>query len=285
MGLYHLITGDYPFAAQWPPPRHRNAQWWMSETSRIIQDPRSPFKTHTRLNATSPQLRDLLHKILQKDHHNRPDPTECLQHPWFLRHDALPPPLSVGMLQNMKAYSEQPELKKAIFLYMAHQSTQPGLQELRSIFTYFDKTNKGALSSDTLRLVLQATGLNSLSVEGILYALDRDDSDAIHWTEFIAAVLCGRNEDPLALPQIRAAFSVFDRDCDGNVSADDILEALAPVNDPAAVEVWKKQIGQECARLSRRSPTGPYTKEHFEKFVSFRMRMSPGNSLFAGELM
>ena len=104
----------------------------------------------------------------------RPDAAACLEHPWFKKHEAAPPPLSVGITQCLEAYAGQPELKKAIFLLIAHMCTAPALGELRSIFTHFDTLNQGSLVSSDFREVLYKSGMSSLQVERIVHALDQD---------------------------------------------------------------------------------------------------------------
>merc|ERR1719203_2256184 len=108
-----------------------------------VQHPR-----HAKLVAASPELQDLLQKIFQKDPNLRPDAPAALAHPWFKMFESKPPPLSVGVIQCLEAYSWQPELKKSLFLLIAHQSTAPALQELRAVFTHFDVQNRGALNND-----------------------------------------------------------------------------------------------------------------------------------------
>merc|ERR1712154_731684 len=147
-------------------------------------------------------------------------------------------------VQCLEAYSWQPELKKALFLLIAHQSTAPVLQELRAIFTHFDVENKGALNNDIFREVLRKTDLSNLHVERILYALDRDNSGNVQWTEFLAAALC------IAVcrskPLVHAVFTVFDQDCDGRVNAEDLLNVFAKGEGSRP---WKNQISYECERL------------------------------------
>merc|ERR1712014_41738 len=98
----------------------------------------------------------------------RPDASECLEHPWFQDDEGEAPTLSVGVVQCLDAYSRLPELKKAIFLLMAHQSASPGLQELRAIFTHFDERNEGTLCSDGLRSVLAECNLRPAAADRVI---------------------------------------------------------------------------------------------------------------------
>ena len=104
----------------------------------------------------------------------RPDAAACLDHAWFKKHETAPPPLSVGITQCLDAYAGQPELKKAVFLLIAHMCTAPALSELRAIFTHFDTLNQGCLVSSDFRDVLYKSGMSPLQVERIVHALDQE---------------------------------------------------------------------------------------------------------------
>jgi len=245
------------------------------ETSRLIQDARTTYKPNPKLSTVSRECQDFLISIFQKDHNARRDAPGCLAHDWFRKFEELPPPLSIGITQCLEAYSCQPELKKALFLLIAHQSTAPALQELRAIFTHFDTSNRGALNCDILRGVLRKSDLSSVAVERVLYALDRDDSGNVQWTEFIAAALCVsvcRNA-----PLVHAAYNVFDVRGSNKVSPEDILAVLAKGEGK---ERWDRHIHAECQRLGSR-PGAPFQRSDFEKYIGSPMYTSAGHALRA----
>lgn len=271
--LYNLITGDYPFMATWPLPQGKTMEWWQEEVKKAIQQ--QPYRKHARLTKeiVSAECLDLLHQMLEKNEAQRPDAAKCLLHPWFNRFDESPPPLSVGVTQCLDAYSRQPELKKAIFLLIAHQCTTPALQELRRIFTHFDTSNTGSLSAASFREVLHRSGMPALHVERVLHGLDSDSSGTVGWTEFIAGALCisvcQRSE------LVAAAFSMFDHDRDGKIVIQD-LEAAFAIG--AAKTVWKKHLPHECAKIA---DSTSYTQEQFQKYVGQQMNIYAGDSLCA----
>ncbi|CAL1131914.1 unnamed protein product [Cladocopium goreaui] len=259
--LYNLLTGDYPFMATWPLPKGKTMEWWQSELTRSIQEDR--FRDNKLLPSWSPESLDLLRITLEKDVRNRPEAAGCLEHPWFTKHEAAPPPLSVGVTQCLEAYALQPEMKKAIFLLIAHMCTAPALQELRAIFTHFDVLNRGALSLSHFREVLFKSGMASLQVERITHALDQDKSGAVTWTEFLAAALCVsvcRNRR-----LVEAAFSVFDKDGDGKVSLEDFSDYFALGDER---EVWLRHLPRQLQIIGDKGPDGKYTKVAFsDRFV------------------
>merc|ERR1719162_564775 len=56
--LYNLITGQHPFCATWPPPPGRDAQWWNTETIKMIST--MAMAPHPELSKASYQCNSLL---------------------------------------------------------------------------------------------------------------------------------------------------------------------------------------------------------------------------------
>lgn len=271
--LYNLVTGDYPFMAPWPLPPGKDMDWWQAELERVICQ--EPFRPHKRFidGSVSPLCKSLLEQMLIKDPRTRPDAATCLEHPWFKSFSQTPPPLSVGVTQCLEAYSGQPELKKAIFLLIAHQCTKPVLTELREVFTHFDVHNRGALTVTSFHEVLRSTGISSLQAERIVHALDKDDSGTVEWTEFIAAALCISVCGEKKL--VDAAFAIFDADGDGEVSVRD-FEAIFARGD--VKDLWYRQLPSECQRIGS---DARYTREQFQNYMGRRMRVTGGDLLAA----
>eukprot|EP00439_Symbiodinium_sp_Y106_P080257 s1553_g19.t1 len=182
---------------------------------------------------------DLLMRMLDKDDASRPDATQCLEHPWFSAYSEVPPTLSVGVLQCVESYARMPELRKGIFLLLAHQYEvqKTALVELRSLFTHFDVRNQGSLSAQDLKAVLVKSGMGGVAAERVCHALDHRRDGQITWTEFTAAamwyVVCRNNR------AIDAAFATFDVDQDGRITARDLQSVLA---DETGREAWHKHM-------------------------------------------
>lgn len=287
--LYNLITGDYPFMAQWPLPPGKDMDWWQRELQRSIQE--DQMKQHAKLTSNaSAACRSLLVLMLGKDPGTRPGAAECLKHEWFKQFEEAPPPLSIGVTQCLDAYAGQHELKKACFLLIAHQCTAPALTELRAIFTHFDVDNRGALSQAVFLLVLQRTGMTQLRAARIIHALDRDDSGSIAWTEFVAAALCVSvcREHRL----VDTAFAVFDKDRDNKINQKDIINVFAK---GVVEEQWKLLLPRELAHLAEMvdekdkkggkkssapvNTSGPFTKEQFRSYMGKGMNATSGDAL------
>lgn len=275
--LFQMITGAYPFIATWPLPPGKNLEWWQSETRRLVEKEAVEMAKNPQLSTVSPECIEVLQNMLQKKDRQRPDAGECLGKLWFSKYAETPPPLSVGITQCLEAYAAQPDLKKALFLLMAHSSTAPALQELRAVFTHFDSQNTGSLLVTVLRDVLRKSRLQPLAVERVLYALDRDGSGAVQWTEFTAAALCVANSTKECL--VQAAFNILDQDGDERVTQADLLEVLAAPGDK---NTWKRALPEQCQLLLRR-PTLPshFTWDMFKTAMTEHLACSSGDKLGA----
>lgn len=270
--LYNLITGDFPFKGSGDGAYD---QAWEARTGSCIQDPQRQFLPHPELSKSHPHCIELLRQMLHKEPSGRADAAACLRQPWLDRVEQSPPPLSVGTQQCLEMYSRQPELKKALFLLIAHvHQSSDSLPDLRAIFTHFDEDNSGSLDSNSLRRVLRTSGMSPLKAESILFGLDRDDTGSVSWTEFIAAVSCKNVCQSQTLVDV--AFGMLDHDDDGRVSQKDILAVFAKGSGTAA---WEECVSRECAALDR--GPGPYSREHFQKYLERRMYTSvKGDEVF-----
>lgn len=294
--LYNMCTGDFPFIAQWPPPPGRDEAWWQDATIKKISN--EEMKDHPRLKNVSPLCRDLLGQMLQKDDSKRPFAAQCLDHPWFGKSDEVPPTLSVGVVQCVEAYARMSELKKAVFLLIAHQCEVQALFELRALFTHFDTRNRGSLSTVDLRQVLASSGMGPLTAERVIHALDRNADQHVSWTEFMAAAICVsvcRNQRA-----VDAAFATFDTDQDNKITADDIENVLAEVDSKESWhkrlpelfdEVVKTETGQPArpmkdawksiARAFKTTTSVRANKDQFRQYIGQKLDFRAGDALYA----
>jgi len=278
--LYNMITGTQPFMATWPPPRGRDEAWWQEETMKVITS--GPMADNPELPKASSQCRGLMDKMLTRDPNKRLTAAEALEEPWFTGGDEDVPTLSVGVAQCLDAYSCMPELKKAIFLLMAHQSAEPSLEELRAIFTHFDGKNQGTLSSEDLQGILEDCGMKPVGVDRIIHALDRDNDNQLGWTEFIAAAFCVSVARKTEL--VDAAFAHFDRDGDDTINTEDLARVIA--GNPVARERWDRRLPELMAELcavtkTAFSPDIVITKQQFREYVGQQLNIQAGDRFYA----
>merc|ERR1711920_402245 len=211
--------------------------------------------------------------MFEKDPSKRPDAAQCLEHPWFQKFSRQPPALSVGVTQCLDAFAGQPELKKAVFLLIAHQCTVPALQELRAVFTHFDTLNRGTISAASIREVLSVGGMSHLRAARIVHALDRDQSGTVSWTEFIAAALCVsvcKNQ-----PLVAAAFATIDHNNDGKASVEELKEMFAEREQES---LWSEHLPAECKQINPDFEKNKcFTKHQFLEYMMAHMKVIQGD--------
>jgi len=278
--LYNLLTGGFPFIGTWPLPQGKDIEWWENETEKIIKDERRDYAPNSGLQNVSPACLDMLNKMLIKDVRKRPDAPGCLSHDWFRQFTKDLPPLSVGLSQCLQAYAGAPELKKTLFLWMAHQSTAPAVQELRAIFTQFDTSNRGSLSNDTVTDMLKRSGQSRLTVESTVHALDRDSTGSVQWTEFLAAALCiafiGGSQKRL----VEAAFFNLDKKSKKAIGNEEFLQVFAHSAVPQPVRaIWSKLLPDEIGKIRRDGEK--IAVDVFTEYMCRRMNTAAGDSLQA----
>lgn len=277
--LYNLITGTYPFMETWPPPPGKDQAWWESGTRTAIETETHRHHPNLTNGCVSEDCVDLMCAMLSKDPRRRPDAAKCLEHCWFRKFDKKPPPLSVGVLQCLDAFAGQPELKKAVFLLIAHQCSVPprALEDLRAIFTHFDTQNRGTLSAASMREVLGLSGMSHLRAARILHALDRDRSDSVSWTEFVAAALCISvcNNEPL----VAAAFEHLPRG-GSEASVREVPDLVELFAKGPHKPLWEKQLPAECEKISP-GGRGVFTQSEFVQYMSHRMSTIAGDAVQA----
>jgi len=107
------------------------------------------------------------------------------------------------------------------------------LSELKEAFRMFDKDGDGTIDSDEFESVLQVLGLNPTKEElGILLdSVDTDGNGVIDFDEFVDVMkeyLHNGPEDGAPTPddELREAFSVFDKDNNGFITAEELKSAL-----------------------------------------------------------
>eukprot|EP00929_Paragymnodinium_shiwhaense_P119726 TRINITY_DN91625_c0_g1_i1.p1 TRINITY_DN91625_c0_g1~~TRINITY_DN91625_c0_g1_i1.p1 ORF type:complete len:769 (+),score=115.15 TRINITY_DN91625_c0_g1_i1:183-2489(+) len=286
--LYNMLTGDYPFMAEWKPPPQTDPSYnayverWSQQTQKVVQ--REPPNTkHHRLRIATPACLEACWQMLVKSVDDRPDAGTCGEMPWFHASDEETPTLSVGIIQCLEGFSRMPQLKKAIFLLIAHQCSVEATPELQAIFTHFDVSNQGRLNVDDLCKVLVRAGMQPLFAQSVAHALDLMQTGKIGWTSFLAASTWYTMQK--RVPAIEAAYRRFDPTGRGSITKDDILRVLTIESSRKA---WQTHLEDEQAILklvsSVRGSEGnatQITKEDFVCYIKQQEKLVAGDALLS----
>jgi len=137
--------------------------------------------------------------------------------------------------------------------------------ELRSFFESADVDNSGALSADELLMVLSNLGLptDKTMVQAMMDIADTDGDGFLDYDEFVQFLSVDRSEEAdLRL----AAFTRFDKDGDGKISAGDLRKAL--------ISQGQEVTSDECWRIIQNVTQGDGEFIHYKHF---KQLLRPGD--------
>ncbi|KAF3442786.1 hypothetical protein FNV43_RR16703 [Rhamnella rubrinervis] len=169
--------------------------------------------------------KDLVRRMLVRDPKKRMTAHEVLCHPW-VQVDGVAPdkPLDSAVLTRLKQFSAMNRLKKIAIRVIAESLSEEEIAGLKEMFKMIDTDNSGQITLEELKTGLERVGANLLDSEinGLMQAADVDNSGAIDYGEFVAAMLHLnkiQKEDHLF-----AAFSYFDKDGSGYITRDELQQ-------------------------------------------------------------
>lgn len=176
----------------------------------------------------SEDAKELISNLLKMNPKERYTAEQSLNHVWVASKAprAVDLPLGDGVVNNMRNFRSQNKLKKAALHVIANQLSENQIQALRDTFMALDENGDGLLTSLELKEGMKKAGFKDIPADlaQILEDVDSNGSGVIDYTEFLAATLDRKmyiQEDVCW-----AAFRVFDRDGNGKITKEEILEVL-----------------------------------------------------------
>ncbi|KAL8150752.1 hypothetical protein V2J09_020560 [Rumex salicifolius] len=120
---------------------------------------------------------------------------------------------------------------------------QQQVEELEHVFNKFDVNGDGRISSSELRSIMSNLG-QTVSDDEILAMIREVDSDGdgfIDLREFIELNTKGVDSDEIMV-NLREAFSVYDIDGNGSISAEELLQIMKSLGDGCSIADCRKMI-------------------------------------------
>lgn len=213
----------------------------------------------------SSEAHSLLKQMLLPDRHMRITVSEALQHPFVVAsychdlHDSQRQNEARAVLEHFqhdfRCFAAQPMLVRAALMLAAHlvSHDQDAMYSHRLAFRMLDKAGNGELSVDAIEQALKFYGVGvSEDLNDLFKLVDADRDGYISFMDFLSATLPA--EVRCNQSYFVAIFEFFDKNSDGHIDAEDLVDALgykkpSEVEDCAAAmeEVCPKQL-----RLSRK---------------------------------
>ncbi|KAI9110800.1 hypothetical protein K1719_018238 [Acacia pycnantha] len=236
---YILLCGSRPF--------------WARTESGIF---RSVLRANPNFDDTpwpliSPEAKDFVKRLLNKDHRKRMTAAQALAHPW-LRNENRAIPLDISIFRSVKSYVRATPLKQAALKALSKALTEDELIFLRAQFSLLEPNN-GFVSLDNFRAALMKNATDTMKesrVPDILNLMEPLACKKMDFEEFCAAALSVYqlevHED---WEKIAAtAFEHFEREGNRVISVEELAQEMNL--GPSAYTVLSDWISKSDGKLS-----------------------------------
>ena len=207
-------------------------------------------KDEPRLVKHSPEVRDLVSKLLEKDIEKRYSAKEALDHPWFVKfggralfsnfdEEEIKP-----YIDNLLNYSFNSKIQQLVIAFLVHNlpSTDSSILILK-LFRHFNKSGNCKLSKEELLNGLYAykpkEEIDKI-IDNLFILLDGDNDGFIEYEEFLRA--CIKRKQILTSTYLRYAFKFIDKDKTGTLNVQKIINAFVTTPNKLLEAVFNKTL-------------------------------------------
>ena len=214
--LYMLICGRAPFDG--------------ADDEEIIANIRkgSFNHKHKKLVASSPEVQDLVIKLLEVNVNKRLSAAQALKHPWFAKYNGKSLYMNIEKdkvkmyLDRLISYQINSKFQQMVIAFIVHNV--PDTEETKDIlkiFRLFNTNDDGRLTKEELQKGLaQFEDPNEYNIDDIFLILDGANNGFIEYEEFMRA--CMDQKTLLCDEHLVYAFNFFDKDSTGRISVEKI---------------------------------------------------------------
>ena len=212
--LYIFLSGDPPFNGS-------NDHAIYTKISKMkFTFPEKKWKN------ISNEAKDLISHMITPEK-ERYTAKQVLSHPWFSNASTVP--LSELNFDSsfFVDYEKSSELKKMTLLFIASRLDENEINNLKKSFEAIDNSKDGQITFEELKsglIQLKSNKMNENEIKELFDLIDVDQNGKIDYTEFLAATLQKKNY--LRNERLLEAFCMFDKDNSGQITKDELLQAL-----------------------------------------------------------
>ncbi|OMO63236.1 Calcium-binding EF-hand [Corchorus olitorius] len=118
---------------------------------------------------------------------------------------------------------------------------QPDLNELRKVFDKFDSNKDGKISRMEYKAILRGLVQGNMirDVPRIFRVADFDGDGFINFKDFVEV---HKRSGGVKTMDIQSAFRAFDQNCDGKISAEEVMEMLRRLGESCTFEDCRKMV-------------------------------------------
>ncbi|XP_077249868.1 CDPK-related kinase 5-like [Tasmannia lanceolata] len=176
----------------------------------------------------SPEAKDFVKRLLNKDPRKRMTAAKALCHPWIRNFNDIKVPLDIIIFRLIKAYMRSSSLRKAALRALSKTLTADELVFLKEQYTLLEPNKNGCISIENIRMALVKNATDAMkesSIHDFLASLNALQYRKMDFEEFCTAALSVHQLEGLDRweQHARCAYEFFEKD--GNRAI--IIEELA----------------------------------------------------------
>ncbi|GJV30193.1 CDPK-related kinase 3 [Tanacetum coccineum] len=180
--------------------------------------------------SVSPEAKDFVKRLLNKDYRKRMSAAQALTHPW-LSSESHPIPLDILIYKLVKSYLHASPFKRAALKALSKALTENELVYLRAQFMLLEPNKDGRVSLDNFRMALLRNATDAMKesrVPDILNAMAPLSYRKMDFEEFCAAAISTYQLEALETwEQIGStAFEYFEQEGNRSVSVEELAREL-----------------------------------------------------------
>ncbi|KAK6918195.1 Protein kinase domain [Dillenia turbinata] len=202
--------------------------------------------------SVSPEAKDFVKRLLNKDYRKRMTAVQALAHPW-LRNEGHQIPLDILVYKLVKSYLHASPFKRAALKALSKALTEDELFYLRAQFSHLEPNRDGCVSLDNFRMALVRNSTDAMKESRVLNLLNLMaplSYRKMDFEEFCAAAVSTYQLEALeGWEQIAStAYEYFEQEGNRLISVDELARELNV--GPTAYSLLKDWIRSSDGKLS-----------------------------------
>lgn len=173
--------------------------------------------------------------LLQVDPTKRLTAAQALEHTWVKDREKKHHEVDHGIADALRSFGQASKFRRCCMEMMAWSLTNEERSQVRDAFIAMDETKQGTITLVELRKVLEDKfDIPGEEVHNIFQALDQNQDEEIHYSDFLAAMVGCRIQ--MHDDHLKSAFKRFDKDNTGYISVENLYEVLGDSYDGESIE-------------------------------------------------
>ncbi|KAM7250972.1 hypothetical protein ACFE04_022855 [Oxalis oulophora] len=179
----------------------------------------------------SPEARDFVKRLLNKDPRKRLTAAQALSHSWIKSHSDIIVPLDILVFRLMKAYMRSSSLRKAALRALSKTLTVDELFYLKEQFALLEPNKNGTINLDNIKAALTKNATDAMKESRILdylSSLNALQYRRMDFEEFCAAALSVHQLESLDRweQHARCAYELFEKEGNRAIMIEELASEL-----------------------------------------------------------